>query len=51
MRMNECEFQEKVYESTIKGRGVRGRPPVKWINSVEEYWRGRERERVGGKGL
>ncbi len=36
-RMNECDFTKRVYENTIKGRGVRGRPPVKWINRVEEY--------------
>ncbi len=35
----------RVYESTTEGGGVRGRPPVKWINRVEEYWR--EREWVG----
>ncbi len=46
-RMNECDFTKRVYESTTEGRGVRGRPPVKWINRVEEYWR----ERVGGRGL
>ncbi len=45
--MNECDFTKSVYESTIEGRGVRGRPPVKWINRVEEYWR----VRVGGRGL
>ncbi len=39
MRMNECDFTKRVYESTIEGRGVRGRPPVKWINTVEKYWR------------
>ncbi len=38
---------KRVYESTIEGRGVRGRPPGKWINRVEEYWRGR----VGGRDL
>ncbi len=42
MRMNECDFTKMVYESTIEGRGVRGRPPVMWINRVEEYWRERE---------
>ncbi len=41
MRMNEFDFTKKVFESIIEGRGVRGRPPVKWINRVEEYWRGR----------
>ncbi len=45
MRMNECDFTKTVYESTIEGRGVRGRPPVEWINRVEENWRERERER------
>ncbi len=48
MRMNECDFTKRVlFESTIEVRRVRGRPPVKWINRVEEYWR----ERVGGRGL
>ncbi len=49
MRMNECAFTKRVYESTIEGRGVRGRPAVKWINRVEECWREREsgRERSG----
>ncbi len=47
MRMNECDFTKRVYESTIEGRGVRGRPPVKWINRVEGYWR----ERAGGRDL
>ncbi len=42
MRMNECAFTKRVYESTTEGRGVRGRPPVKWINRVEEYWRERK---------
>ncbi len=32
------DFTKRVYESTIEGRGVRGRPPVKWINRVAEYW-------------
>ncbi len=44
MRMNECDFTKRVSESTTEGRGVRGRPPVKWINRMEEYWRERERE-------
>ncbi len=47
MRMNECDFTERVYESRIEGTGVKGRPPVKWINRVEEYWR----ERLDGQGL
>ena len=32
---------KEVYESGVRGGGVRGRPPVKWINRVEEYLRGR----------
>ncbi len=43
MRMNECDFTKRVYESTIEGRGVRGRPLVKWINSgrvLEREWVG-----------
>ncbi len=42
MRMNECDFTKKIYESTTEGRGVRRRPLVKWLNKVEEYWSGRE---------
>ncbi len=34
MRMSECDFTKRVYESTIEGRGIAGRPPVKWINRV-----------------
>lgn len=33
VRIGENEFV-KVYE----GRSVRGRTPVKWINSMDEYW-------------
>ncbi len=47
MRMNACDFSKRVYESTIEGRGARERPPVKWINRVEEYWR----ERAGRRGM
>ncbi len=48
MKMNECIFTKKVqYESRIERRRERGKPPVKWINRVEEY----RRERVGGRGL
>ncbi len=39
MRMSECDFTKSIHESTTEGRGVRGRPPEKWINRVEEYWR------------
>lgn len=24
------------------GRGIKGRPPAKWSNRVDEYWRDRE---------
>ncbi len=47
MRVNECDFAKRVYESTIEERRIRGRPPVKWINRVEEYWR----ERAVGRGM
>ncbi len=47
MRINEREFTKKIYESIFEGRGVRGRPPAKWIYRVEEYWR----EKVGGRGM
>ncbi len=35
--MSECDFTKRVYESRIEGREVKGRPPMKWINRVEEY--------------
>ncbi len=35
MRMSECDFTKRVYESIIEGREVMGRPPVKWINRVK----------------
>ncbi len=41
--MNECDFAKRVYESTNEGRGVRGRPSVKWI----EWKSTGERELVG----
>ncbi len=31
MRMNECDFTKRVYESTIEGRGVRGTSHLKEI--------------------
>jgi len=49
-RMQESEFTKKVYKSTIDGTGVRGRPPVKWENRVEEYMRERNRGRMQGLG-
>jgi len=39
VRMNENEFVKRVYKSKIEGPSVRGRPPVKWINRVDDYWR------------
>ncbi len=47
IRMNVCDFPKRIYECMIKGRGIRGTQPVKWINIVEEYWR----ERTGRRGL
>ncbi|MCP5003018.1 MAG: hypothetical protein GY941_03575 [Planctomycetes bacterium] len=46
-RMQGEEFTKKVYKSEIEGPGVRGRPPVKWSNRVEEYMNERG---VGGRG-
>ena len=31
----------KTYDSTVRGRGVRGRPPASWDNRIEEYLRER----------
>ncbi len=36
MRINECDFTKRVYESTIEGRGVRGRKPVKLVLGLED---------------
>lgn len=48
--MNEDDFVKRVYEGRTEGlgweEGVRGRPPVKWINKVDKYWK----ERVVGEG-
>jgi len=40
--MNENEFVKRVYKSEIEGQSIRGRPPVKWINRVDKYWRERD---------
>lgn len=34
-----CEliFEERVYEERIKKEGIRGRPPVKWVDRVSKY--------------
>ncbi len=38
MRIWENGFMKKVYDGRIEEGGVRGRPPVKWISRVSEYW-------------
>lgn len=38
MRMGENEFIYKVYEGMTTGGGVRGRPPVKGVIRVSEFW-------------
>lgn len=32
-------FVKRMFMGSIEERGVKGRPPVKWINRVDEYWR------------
>lgn len=32
-----------MYEGSIEGEDVRGRPTAKWLNKVDEYWGERER--------
>ena len=41
MRISEDCFAKRVYESSNEGGGVRGRPPMKWIDKEDEYWRER----------
>ncbi len=43
-RMEESKMTRRVYVSEIEGGNVRGRPPVKWRDRVQEY----VRERSGG---
>ncbi len=43
-RMEEGKMTRRVYMSEIEGGNVRGRPPVKWRDRVQEY----VRERGGG---
>ncbi len=43
-RMEESKMTRKAYVSEIEGGNVRGRPPVKWRDRVQEY----VRERGGG---
>ncbi len=43
-RMEEGKMTRRVYMSEIEGGNVRGQPPVKWRDRVQEY----VRERAGG---
>ncbi len=43
-RMEENKMTRRVYVSEIEGGNVRGRPPLKWRDRVQEY----VRERGGG---
>ncbi len=36
--MNEDDFVKRMYEGWIKGEGVQRRPPLGWINTMDEYW-------------
>ncbi len=40
-RMEESKMTNRVYVSEIEGGNVRGRPPVKWRDRVQEYVRER----------
>ncbi len=40
-RMEESKMTKRVYVSEIDGASVRGRPPVKWRDRVQEYVRER----------
>ncbi len=40
-RMEESKMTRRVYVSEIEGGNVRGRPPVKWRDRVQEYVRER----------
>ncbi len=40
-RMEEGKMTKRVYVSGIEGGNVRGRPPVKWRDRVQEYVRER----------
>ena len=48
-RMQKEDLAKRLYNSEIEGIGVRGRPPVRWMNRVEEYYR--ERNGRGMNGL
>ncbi len=40
-RMEESKMTRRVYMSEIEGGNVRGQPPVKWRDRVQEYVRGK----------
>lgn len=37
--MDDGEFVKSMHEGGIEGGSLRRRPPVNWINRVDEYWR------------
>lgn len=45
MRMNDDDFVK--FESRIKGRGVLGTTPIKWVNNMDGHWK----EGVGMRGM
>lgn len=40
MGMNVNGFVKRMYKGRTKSEGVRGRPPVWWVSSVDVYWIG-----------
>ncbi len=46
-RMEESKMTRRVYVSDIEGGTIRGRPPVKWRNRVQEYVRKRGEGSLG----
>ena len=48
--MKKEDLTKRVYNSEIEGRGVRGRPPVRWLNRVDEYCRERSEWVTKNKG-
>ena len=47
-RMQKENLAKRVYNSEIEGRGVRGRPPVRWTRRVEEYYNERNGRGING---
>ncbi len=45
--MEERDRTRRVYVSEIEGRNVRGQPPVKWRDRVQEYVRERGERSLG----